>query len=181
MIDSGCDPDDPGRETYKGISRRFNPDWIGWEMIDQFKIQFPDFQEFKRAMYHSQKLSNAVYSLYKIKYWDVFAGDEIEDQGMADEMFDTGVNMHPARAVLFLQISLNKLNRNQRLFADLVEDGIFGRKTFGVIPLIEKDDIDILLKMMNVLQGMHYIDNMSESPTQEKYCRGWFKRVSISK
>ncbi|MBW1801582.1 MAG: hypothetical protein JRJ85_12745, partial [Deltaproteobacteria bacterium] len=24
------DPDDAGGETYKGISRRFNPSWGGW-------------------------------------------------------------------------------------------------------------------------------------------------------
>ena len=28
------DPDDAGGETYKGISRRFNPQWSGWKIID---------------------------------------------------------------------------------------------------------------------------------------------------
>jgi len=37
----------------------------------------------------------------------------------------------------------------------------------------------ILLKIMNVLQGMHYISYMNKSPVQEKYARGWFGRVSL--
>lgn len=29
------DPDDKGGETYKGIARKFNPDWKGWKIIDK--------------------------------------------------------------------------------------------------------------------------------------------------
>lgn len=31
------DPDDKGGETYKGISRKYNPDWKGWRIIDNTK------------------------------------------------------------------------------------------------------------------------------------------------
>lgn len=31
------DPDDAGGETYKGISRRANPNWNGWISIDAIK------------------------------------------------------------------------------------------------------------------------------------------------
>ena len=30
------DPDDLGKETYKGISRIFHPKWNGWTIIDSF-------------------------------------------------------------------------------------------------------------------------------------------------
>ena len=32
-----CDSDDSGGETYKGISRRYNPKWEGWPIIDNYK------------------------------------------------------------------------------------------------------------------------------------------------
>jgi len=32
---------------------------------------------------------------------------------------------------------------------------------------------------MNVLQGTHYVEYMREHPEQEKYARGWLKRVEI--
>ena len=31
------DPADAGGETYKGISRRANPKWDGWQLIDAHK------------------------------------------------------------------------------------------------------------------------------------------------
>ena len=43
------------------------------------------------------------------------------------------------------------------------------------------DDESFLVKVINILQGMHYIDYMTKSPTQEKFARGWLKRVSINK
>ena len=45
---------------------------------------------------------------------------------------------------------------------------------------LKKDKPDLLLKIMNVLQGMHYIEFMTKSPVQEKFARGWFKRVELS-
>ena len=31
------DPNDIGGETYRGISRKFNPKWNGWSVIDEMK------------------------------------------------------------------------------------------------------------------------------------------------
>ena len=39
------DPDDAGAETYKGISRRFNPSWIGWAKIDEMKVNVENFSQ----------------------------------------------------------------------------------------------------------------------------------------
>ena len=44
-----------------------------------------------------------------------------------------------------------------------------------------KNDVDVLLKMLNVFQGMHYIEYMRRSHSQEKFARGWFKRVNFVK
>ena len=39
------DKDDPGGETYKGISRNMNKDWEGWKIIDSYKGKknYPEF------------------------------------------------------------------------------------------------------------------------------------------
>src|SRR6478736_3168268 len=31
------DPTDKGKETYMGISRKHNPDWFGWQYVDEVK------------------------------------------------------------------------------------------------------------------------------------------------
>lgn len=35
-----CDSDDSGGETYRGISRRYNPKWEGWNIIDTYKRSY---------------------------------------------------------------------------------------------------------------------------------------------
>jgi lysozyme family protein len=103
-------------------------------------------------------------------------------KALALEMFDTSVNMGVGRAVKFMQISLNCLNRNQTIYMDMVEDGAYGKTTQRNLNAYLTGDSEVLLvKMINVLQGNHYIKYMKKSPTQEKYARGWFNRVSISK
>lgn len=172
------DADDLGGETYRGISRKFNPGWAGWTRIDQTKRR----RGFPASLGRDAALQAAVQAFYKQHYWDKFQGDAIPSQPIANELFDTGVNLGIARAVEFLQRGLNVLNRNQKLYRDLVPDGLFGRKTLAAVrAYLKNDKPDLLLKIMNVLQGMHYIEFMTKSPVQEKYARGWFRRVAIEK
>jgi len=43
------------------------------------------------------------------------------------------------------------------------------------------DDRKLLLKVLNVLQGAHYIDRMEHLPSQETFARGWFSRVFLTR
>ena len=168
------DPDDVGGETYKGISRVYNPTWPGWDIIDSTH---------RDTYYDNAELDRLVKLLYKQKYWEPFRGDYMPE-AIAVEMFDTAVNMGVHRAVKFLQTTLNLLNRNQKLYYDIVEDGDYGNATHRALSKYlssRGSDVNLVVKMLNVLQGAHYINYMKKSPTQEKYARGWFKRVTINK
>lgn len=169
------DPTDRGGETYRGISRVHHPSWSGWEKIDacKGKSAFPAMLDADSALQRSVK------SFYKRKYWDRFLGDQIPDQQVANELYDTGVNMGVRRAVRFLQNALNQLNRNQRNYKDLVVDGWLGEGTLEVLKQYLRLDRKsaLLLKMMNIQQGARYIEIMENDPTQEKYARGWLKRA----
>jgi lysozyme family protein len=172
------DADDLGGETYRGIARKFNSGWAGWAKVDKAKRG----RGFPASLDRDAALQADVAAFYKQHYWDKFQGDAIPSQPIADELFDTGVNMGIARAVEFLQRALNVLNRNEKLYADLVPDGLFGPNTLRAVrAYLKADKPELLLKILNVLQGMHYIDFMTKSPVQEKYARGWFKRVEIEK
>jgi lysozyme family protein len=166
------DPDDLGSETYRGISRKHNPDWAGWSTIDNFKQSnaFPN-------NINDAELATQVEEFYKARYWNPFRGDEINSAAIANELFDSSVNMGVTRAVQFLQESLNLLNRNGKSWAEIGEDGDFGKKTLKALNEALAKDETSLFSVMNILQGMHYIALMKRSPVQEKYARGWFKRV----
>lgn len=174
------DPDDAGGETYKGIARKFNSSWEGWKLIDEAKKD--DTANFPACLGEIKELQELVPLFYKAKYFDPFNGDAMP-RSLAIEMFDTSVNMGASRAVQFLQTALNLLNRNGTMYRDMLVDGAYGPTTERYFNAYMEQDGDetILLKMLNVMQGNHYINYMRSSPTQEKYARGWFKRVEISK
>ena len=167
------DPDDAGGETYKGIARVYNPSWPGWLSIDAAKTQ----PNFPGSLDSDMMLQASVGLFYKAKYWDV---NRLDDpafvQAIAEEMFDTGVNMGISRAGKFLQKSLNYLNRNGSLYEELVVDGKIGPASLDALKKCSGDE-RVLLAMLNTLQGQHYMNYMDSNPTQKKYARGWFKRV----
>ena len=170
------DPDDFGGETYKGISRNKHPNWPGWKIIDSYTLPLPFSDKVEKNLFHIVK------KFYRLKFWDEIMGNKITSLEIAQELFDTAVNMGNHRAIKFLQQSLNLLNRTGVLFTDLVVDGIVGPKTLHALEIIiEARDTEILVLWMNVFQGMHYAKIMKKNPLQEKYARGWAKRIKIVK
>ncbi len=169
------DPDDAGGETYRGVSRRFHPSWYGWIIIDKIK---KSGENFNTDLNNNEKLQNSIKSFYKQNFWDRFQGDNILNQTIAEELFDTSVNMGIYKAIIFLQRALNLLNRNYKSYPNILEDGIFGSKTLGTLKTyLMGDEPDYLLKIMNTLQGMHYINYAENHPEQKRYMRGWLHRI----
>jgi lysozyme family protein len=172
------DPFDRGGETYAGIARNFHPDWKGWLVIDAHKElpQFPD--NFKgHTLLHGY-----IKDFYKEHYWDTNKLDYCMSQNVANEMFDTGVNMGVRMAAKFLQYSLNVLNKRGTLWQNITTDGIVGSGTLRALnACLDYRGDATLYKVMNVLQGNHYIKIMMNSEDQEKYAYGWFRRVDFIK
>lgn len=169
------DPVDRGGETYRGIARVHHPDWEGWKRIDGQRRR----KGFPGRLDRDPVLQESVGIFYKHHYWDRFLGDRIADQDVANELYDTAVNMGVRRAVRFLQSSLNLLNRDQRDYRDLVVDGWFGSRTLATLETLLKKDrgSGALLKLMNIQQGARYVEIMRHDTRQERFARGWIKRA----
>ena len=150
---------DRGGLTYMGISRRNWPTWLGWSIIDQGN---------EPPMY-------MVHDFYITNFWNRISLSSITNQRIANELFDTGVNMHPKIAITLLQRALNLLNRNEKLYTDIAIDGILGEKTLHLTNTHPYPDT--LLKLLNGLQLARYVDIAEKDPTQEEFIRGWLKRV----
>ncbi len=178
------DPSDFGGETYRGIARRFHPGWPGWGTIDNIKARsgIGLTVELER---HFDGLDPLVRDFYRLEFWLKVGGPELGSQAVADELFDTGVNMGPGRAVEFLQVALNALNRSDRgpagqYFDDLAEDGDIGPKTLGALQTYRSHDPDrYLLTLLNVQQGAFYLERMRKISSQERFARGWLRRVDL--
>lgn len=88
---------DRGGETYKGIARNFFPRWAGWKIVDS-----------RKPLKHGQiindsMLDNLVKQFYKTEFWDVVGGDLIEDQSIANTLYDFGVNAGQGRSISNIQ------------------------------------------------------------------------------
>lgn len=167
-------PSDRGGETYAGITRRYYPAWPGWRLIDRKKTSggFPE------SLHGNGELQTMVRALYKKEFWDQLGLDKIDSQLLADELFDTSVNMGLIPAGVILQKSLNLLNRNQQLFPDMKVDGRPGNITFRALNRIA--NVPLLIKVMNIFQGARYIEICERDPSQEVFFAGWIaNRVSL--
>lgn len=106
------DKDDVGGETYKGISRKNNPNWIGWVYIDDIKKHHPT--TFRRILDVTPQLQKAVYDVYKNRYWDVLRLDDFNNQNIANEIFDTCVNCGKKAALdMIKKVIINDVNCNE--------------------------------------------------------------------
>ena len=74
-------------ETYMGIDRIQNPSWEGWAVIDRYKAQHgtPAYN-FRFPV--SLGLEDMVKARAKKNYWDAIHGDDIQDQDVAQMMFE---------------------------------------------------------------------------------------------
>lgn len=106
------------------------------------------------------------------------------DDRIAYEVFDTGVNCGPQRAIKFLQQGLNALNRGGQDYSDIALDGDIGPatlqalKTFLTLRKLEGEIV--LLKILNVLQGAYYLNLAVARNKDEDFIFGWFRnRIDI--
>ena len=171
-------PADPGQETFSGISRVYWPMWIGWQMLDRLRNEPTNTGLFNALM-------DAVEEFYLVQFWLPIQGDAIAALSIpiAQEVFDTCVNVGLVRGATYLQEGLNLLNLNARIYPDLLLDGKIGPKTISTLnrylesrpPSREKAEAR-LLRIMNCLQGCMYIEKMRKYPEREEF-RGWFDRI----
>jgi lysozyme family protein len=118
--------------------------------------------------------------IYKKDYWDVMKLDLIDSQSIAEEMFDTGVNCGISTAIMFLQMSLNALNRLEKDWKDIKEDGAMGPRTIMMVNIASIIKEDTVLKALNVLQGAKYIEMVRKNPKNEMNLAGWLNnRVNV--
>ena len=166
---------DIGGETYRGVSRKWNPSWQGWKIIDQLHHE----PGFPRNLENAAELQLMVKQFYRINFWNSLWLDKITSQQVANELFDISVNMGQAVAAEIAQRSLNLMNKNQKLFPNLKVDGRIGElsaKAINNICLMRANH-DTFLKALNVFQGWKYISICEKDESQEEFFIGWMGRV----
>lgn len=104
---------------------------------------------------------------------------------IAEEMVDSGVNCGPSRPGPWLQRTLNLLNREAKLFPDLVVDGVLGPATQAALMHVLRhrgaDGEKVILRCLNNLQGVYYMEITERRSANEEFFFGWIlNRVEVA-
>lgn len=119
-------PADTGGETWAGISRNNFPTWSGWIIIDAIKHKYgkstATINKYGRL---DTTLHDKEISFWKKNFWDVLKLDFVNDQQLANSIYDFGVNSGASRSAKFIQ-----------KVAGVVEDGKIGNISLNAINLL---------------------------------------------
>lgn len=119
-------------------------------------------------------------SIYRKRYIVEPQFDKVAllDEAVAMELIDTGVNMSPARASMFLQRCLNVFNMRGSRYADVFVDGRIGTITLDALKAFLRwrghQGSKVLCKALNCVQGERYIEIAEGDERQESFTYGWF-------
>lgn len=148
------DPSDPGGETQYGISRRYWPQY--WK--------------------NGPPTLNAAYEFYHSRFWSKMRGDEIMDERVAVEIFDTAVNIGIDRAVKIVQNCAIVVGG-----ARIADDGDFGPVTLRAVnSCCTINRVETFLHYLNGAQLGYYIEKWHDNPRLRKYVNGWRNRCKAS-
>jgi lysozyme family protein len=125
--------------------------------------------------------------IYKKQYWlePRFEQVNLISPLIAEELFDTGVNCGISFTKPLLQRALNLLNRQGKEgWVDLVVDSDYGPATLNALSMyIQKRGSEgekVLVRLLNIMQGQHYIEITEKNSKYEQFFYGWLaNRVSL--
>lgn len=166
-------PADTGGETYRGISRKKHPEWVGWRLIDSIKatlVKQPAYgtSEYRNWVKHLNSLlrdSVSVQSKVKDFYLTLFWRNlgKLESQELANWVYDKDVNTG-SRGSRWLQEALG-----------IKVDGVVGPQTIAAANAVT--DPAPLLVHMKSLACDYYTQVVENDPTQQQFLKGWLARV----
>lgn len=93
------DPNDHGGETYAGITRKNFPNWKGWTIVDSHKPIHAG------SIINDISLKELTQEFYRRNFWEPLKGDEIQNQELANQVYDFAVNAGVPQALKLLSQS----------------------------------------------------------------------------
>jgi lysozyme family protein len=159
-----------GRYTY-------NPNDSGGETMWGITAATARRNGYQGAM--SQMPRTTAETIYRAEFFTAPGFDKVYSvsQAIAEEMFDTGVNMGVGLPGSWLQRILNALNRGGKDYPDMAVDGRIGPGTISALRtflnLRGADGETVILRALNCQQGVRYLDITEARAQNEDFYFGW--------
>ena len=120
-------------------------------------------------------------AIYRQQYWigPGFASVATLSPAIAEELFDTGVNMGPGVPSRWLQEWLNAFNDGGKLYPDIGEDGDIGPGTLNALrAYLAKRGAEaeaVMVCALNCSQGERYKQLARMRGANEAFAYGWVR------
>lgn len=174
---------DTGLQTYKGISRKWNPKWIGWAIVDKALEKYPELKiPYKKppASIHKlnfelnvkEELEALIYDFYYENYWKKCGAWNIGGK-LAIVLFDMAVISGTRRASKTLQKTLNL-----HFKTSLVVDSQVGSGTLKVLNEVIGSKGLILVVEKLIYEFKDNLIETSKLEGNEPNLAGWMNRIS---
>lgn len=125
--------------------------------------------------------------VYRQEYFVAPGFDKIYalSQPIAEEMFDTGVNIGTALPGPWLQRILNALNNHGKDYPEIAVDGEIGPATIAALrSFLNRRGAAgerVILRALNCQQGVRYLEITEKRGQNEDFYFGWlFNRVEVA-
>ncbi|WDF77426.1 glycosyl hydrolase 108 family protein [Mucilaginibacter sp. KACC 22773] len=160
-------PNDHGGETWRGVARHFWPEWPGWKIVDEIKSGNP--ASLNAALAADTSLEAHVLAFYRVNFWDTGSLDLINDQAVANQLFDAAVNMGAGTGAKFLQAGVNLLSPGT-----LAVDGKIGKLSIASANALNGEQ---LYNAICTIRKQRYEHLIAANPPQAEFRKSWFSRM----
>lgn len=171
--EGGYNPGIGENETYKGIDRGMNPKWPGWKIIDSLK-------PISVASMNAKLLSNVemqkdIRDFYLVNYWNPFKLTNINDQQVAQNLFDCSVNPCIDGVAEVMQKAVNATIINEGRKIELITvDKKIGDKTIQSMNLVSAVRLN---DAINTIRLSNYCNRTEQTSSAKQWLPVWLRRL----
>lgn len=157
------DPDDRGGFTFCGIASAYWPSWPGFPIVKKtLADNNGNVHAANVSLKNNATVQGMVDEFYKANFWDVNKLDSLNNQPMANSLYDFGVNSGTSEAAKLLQRA-----------AGVNDDGVIGQQT---ITAVNNANPETLYDAFQALRKSFY-EELATKPGQHQFLSSWLSRL----
>lgn len=162
------DPNDYG--NYNSLGQLVGTKYgISAKMYEQ---AFPGYYELPSVDTMQSLTTDIAYEIYRSQFWIPYGFENINDQSVANQVFDIFFNHSPNTAATIIQKAIVQTG------VPISVDGVYGNQTKSAINQLISLGLTAELNNNMVLYRKAYFDDrILQDPTQEVFHDGWINRT----
>ncbi|HVW99731.1 MAG TPA: glycosyl hydrolase 108 family protein [Candidatus Babeliaceae bacterium] len=160
-------------ETYCGIDRSMNPNWSGWKVIDGLKPLSVSQMNAKLAI--NAEIQKGIRDFYQVNYWNPYKLGLVNNQQVAENLFDCSVNPCIDGVAEVMQKATNAaIIAGGRKSGLISVDKQIGDKTIAAINSVAPR---ALYEAINAIRLSNYYNRGEQTPSMKSWVPIWINRL----